>query len=141
MGISSEEFRRKYKQGASGRVRKRREDDLQEEVFEWLSKHRPEYIAFHPPNGGYRLPWEAKKLKKMGVIPGVSDVIIIDLSIAVDLKHGKNGLTPEQKTFFQKIEPLGWVTGVAYNLEEFVGIVRSVERSKKIGGIDEEVVL
>jgi len=54
------------------------EEAIQRAVFEHLAvRGVPRPFAFHPANGGYRLPVEAAHLKGLGVRPGVSDVIAI----------------------------------------------------------------
>ena len=55
------------------------EDRLQQECFIWFSNDYKMYrgLLFHVPNGGFRLSREAAKLKTMGVVSGVSDLIFL----------------------------------------------------------------
>ena len=54
------------------------EEAIQRAVFEHLAvRGVPRLFAFHPANGGYRLPVEAARLKGLGVRVGVPDLIAI----------------------------------------------------------------
>jgi hypothetical protein len=48
---------------------------------------------FHPPNGGYRHATEARRLKAMGVLPGIPDIVVINdgRMICFELKAPKGG--------------------------------------------------
>jgi hypothetical protein len=55
-----------------------REAAIQQAVFAHLRmRAAPGVVAFHVPNGGYRRPVEAARLKGLGVRAGVPDVIAI----------------------------------------------------------------
>jgi hypothetical protein len=78
------------------------EDILQMQVARYLNIAAPNLVWFHPANGGYRNPREAKKLKDMGVKPGVADLAMIlpdGRAAFIELKAGKNGLENSQKAF------------------------------------------
>lgn len=51
------------------------EADEQMAVVEWLDRKGYD-MAFHIPNGGFRLKSEAAKMKAMGVRPGVPDLFL-----------------------------------------------------------------
>jgi hypothetical protein len=52
-----------------------REQDIQRAVFQHIAQRGvPGLFAFHPANGGYRRPVEAKILQGQGVRAGVPDV-------------------------------------------------------------------
>jgi hypothetical protein len=55
-------------------------------------------FAFHPPNGGYRRPIEAKIFQGMGVISGAPDVFLIHggQTYALELKSDSGRLTASQ---------------------------------------------
>lgn len=76
------------------------EDILQMQVARALGIVAPDLIWFHPANGGYRHPREAKKLKDMGVKPGIADLVFIlppdNAAAFIELKVGKNRLTESQ---------------------------------------------
>jgi len=61
-------------------------------VFDWIRLH-PEIakIAFHVPNEGRRSLFTGNLLKKMGLLAGVSDIIVLKAA------HGYHGLCIELK--------------------------------------------
>ena len=56
--------------------RKHYEDDLQRDVMEFIRLQYPHIISFHVPNGGKRSAREAARLKRQGVLAGVSDILL-----------------------------------------------------------------
>lgn len=87
------------------------------------SRHPELKWIFAVPNGGSRHPVVAGKLKAEGVKRGVSDICI---PIArqgyhgafIEMKFGKNKLTPEQKEFHEFLESSGYKPFVAYSSRE-----------------------
>lgn len=72
------------------------------QVARFLKIAAPDLLFFHVPNGGYRHPAEAKKLKDMGVMPGVPDMAFIlpgGLIGFIELKTPTGRVSPDQKTF------------------------------------------
>lgn len=63
----------------------------------------PGVIYFHPANEGPRSPRYAAKLKRMGVLAGVADLVIVVEGKAcfLELKSAKGKLSPAQKAFRQ----------------------------------------
>jgi hypothetical protein len=99
------------------------EDRLQQEIFRWFNNSYPEYrgLLFHVPNGGSRNPIEAKKLKFMGVTPGVSDLIcLIGRCAFLELKRpdGKGGQSLKQKKWQRIVEARGFEYRILNDLEE-----------------------
>ena len=97
------------------------EDILQMQVARFLQIAAPALCWFHPANGGYRNPREAKKLKDMGVKPGVADLALIlpDARAAfIELKVGKNRQTDTQKDFQAECERIGAPYAVCRSLDE-----------------------
>lgn len=104
------------------------EDILQMQVARFLNIVAPSLSWFHPANGGYRNPREAKKLKDMGVKPGVADLALIlpDARAAfIELKVGKNRQTDTQKAFQAECERIGAPYAVCRSLEEVEPSLRS----------------
>jgi len=81
---------------------------------------RPGVVWWHVSNGEKRDKQTAAKLKRMGVLPGVSDLTI---SLPggrfgfLELKWNGNRLTPEQHDFLAAMAERGHLTGVAYTLD------------------------
>ena len=69
---------------------------------------RDDVTYFHPANGELRGPKLGAKLKAMGVLPGVSDLIVLfgHEVLALELKRRGNKLTEQQEWFGQRIHAL-----------------------------------
>ena len=105
------------------------EDTIQTALIEWV-RYNPKIknIVFHVPNGGSRTASEGAKLKRMGVLAGVSDIFIMRA------RHGFNGgfielktiggkISPEQKSFLKSAEDEGYFTAVTWTLDEALEVV------------------
>jgi hypothetical protein len=81
-------------------------------------------VWFHVPNGEKRDIATAKKLKEMGVRPGVADFMLFrrDLKLALELKTPKGVLSENQKGFRDAWTALGGAYEIARDLSE----VRSI---------------
>jgi hypothetical protein len=83
------------------------------EHLRWRAK--PDVIYFHVPNGGLRNKAEAAKLKAMGTLPGVSDLIFVwydydkhDLrNLYLELKARGRRPSPAQHNFAAVIGAAG----------------------------------
>lgn len=109
--------------------RQRPEEALQITVVQYLT-HALGGAAtfFHVPNGGRRSPNEAQRFRAMGVISGVPDLIVIDggRCIAIELKAGKGGLTPNQKRYHRLLGLARVPVYVCRSLDE---VIAALERS------------
>ena len=91
------------------------EDHEQQLVAEYLRLKRIDFI--HVPNGGSRNVIEARKLKRMGVTPGVSDFIIFTPPKDLGFIHGAIELkaldgrppTREQLDFLERRAKQYWL--------------------------------
>lgn len=88
-----------------------------------------EYLI-HIPNGGYRHPKEAIKLKKMGVKAGVSDLFLAYPNphyhgLWIELKSEKGTLSPEQKHWLNLMEVVGYGVAVSYSIEDTYDILQN----------------
>lgn len=75
---------------------------------------RPGVIFWHTPNGEKRDMATAIKLRRMGVLPGVSDLIIMDgrCFFAMEVKAPGERPTPEQLIFLNTFHATGGKTAV-----------------------------
>ena len=99
------------------------EDDFQETVIAQARLMlRREVMFFHVPNGGKRNVREAAKLKRMGVLAGVPDLIFIRAGAVymLELKTGKNDTTPIQKATIAALTEAGAQIAVCRTMEEVV---------------------
>ncbi len=99
------------------------EGDLQMAVAKYLRLQYPDILWFHTPNEGKRRFLEAVRLKKMGVLSGVSDILIFQankdyVGLAIELKIKPNSITPSQRNFQRLIMHQGWACSVCYTFEE-----------------------
>lgn len=106
-------------------ARKKRRDpehDAQVALFKLIRMHptfRSEPIAAIP-NGGHRHLAVAAKLKAAGTSRGVPDILYFRprgqyRGLAIEMKHGKNRPTEDQKSWMASLENCGWRCVVCYS--------------------------
>ena len=108
------------------------EHDEQVKLFQLIDYHAYQYMeflaVFAVPNGGHRHKATAARLKAEGVKAGVWDVLCPVNNgeyngLAIEMKYGKNGLTPEQEDWAERFEYIEWKTEVHYDgIEAFNAI-------------------
>lgn len=96
------------------------EDTIQKEIVSW-AKH---LLIFAVPNEATR---NNSKFIKMGVLSGVSDLIVVlpNKILFVELKTRTGKQSPNQKTFEEKIEFLGFDYHIVRSLEEFKTLIKT----------------
>ena len=82
----------------------------------------------HVANERQTSPMRGGKLKKMGVKPGVPDILIFDSragfhGLAIELKHGRGRNTESQMQFQLDLQNRGWAVHVVNNIDDFIRIV------------------
>lgn len=114
------------------------EHDSQSALITWWSyAHKryglPEFALFAVPNGGARHIAVAAKLKAEGVRKGIFDLCLTAPhngfnSLWIEMKHGRNKLTPEQADFKAFIEGQGGMCAVCWDwqsarkeIEDYLG--------------------
>lgn len=86
------------------------EDILQMQVMRTLKALAPDLTVFAIPNGGYRHPREAKKLKDTGTLKGVADLCVLlgqGRAGFIEMKTPTGRMSPEQKAFQMTCEIQG----------------------------------
>ena len=71
-------------------------------ILDYLRAVLPDALVWHTPNGGARNISEAKSLKRMGVLPGVPDIIVITRAgkaLFIEVKTARGKLSLEQSSF------------------------------------------
>jgi hypothetical protein len=120
---------------ASDLAKYKSEDEIQLEVSAWLDHHLPsDWRWFHPPNGGWRKKATARRLKAMGVKPGVSDIIICrpdGPDIWIELKAFAGVLTPAQKDWRDWMKAAGRPYFVARSVGDVVVILKEFLARRK----------
>ena len=112
------------------------EDFLQSECVRWFSYQYPKLkkLLFHVPNGGKRQSKinkqgkryspEAKKMKLMGVVPGVSDLILLVSrkgygSLCLEMKTKSGDQSPSQKEWMKETTAAGNKYALCRSFDEF----------------------
>src|SRR5262245_17194103 len=90
---------------------------------------RPDVIYFHIPNGEERDKRVAAKLKAMGVLPGVADLLFIWSeqtlrALFLELKRRGNALEENQEQFKLNCEAIGVLYAWADNIDDAVKILQ-----------------
>ncbi len=103
------------------------EDAIQEEFFTILKFQHPELNCFSIPNGGIRDGKTAGTLSRTGLKAGVLDTCALwpEGNIGfIEFKHGKNGLSKEQKDFAASLDAAGIPYAVCYSAQEALATLR-----------------
>ena len=105
-----------------GRVKRDPNAEAREQaaIVDYVRWVAPEVIVFHVANGGLRSKPEAARLKWMGVLAGVSDLILIlpkGRSAFWEVKW-KGELTSEQKAFIGRLTELSHSWAVVRSIED-----------------------
>jgi hypothetical protein len=107
------------------------EDTLQRQCVTWFRWANPQLALrlWHSPNGGSRNVIEAAKLKSMGVVPGVCDLLLTVprngySGCFIELKVGNNSLSEKQEAFIKAHEQ-DYSCHVVYSLEQFQNVIKS----------------
>jgi hypothetical protein len=106
--------------------RARPEQVIQRCVFEHLRlRSQPATFSFHPANGGFRTPIEAKILKGQGVVAGTPDVIVIKAGrvYALELKSPDGRISDAQRSTMDAMTAAGAICSVAYSLDEALAVL------------------
>jgi len=98
------------------------EDRLLALLVKHLDFEYPSLTYCHIPNEGKRNPLKAHLL---GIRAGAPDIVIFEprgkfIGLAIELKVGKNTLSPAQLGFLEALRKKGWCTVVCYTIEEAV---------------------
>lgn len=117
--------------------KKKRDQPEQRLLIEVAAELRRQRLLFtHVVNEG-KLPVQYRvKLKKMGVSPGVPDLLVFTapaslphqtprVGLAMELKNGKKGrLSEHQETWLVRLELEGWRTCVCRDMDEVLALLR-----------------
>jgi hypothetical protein len=118
-----------WRESARNRPRQRRaqpEAAIQRAVFQhFRARSAPNVFAFHPANGGYRRPVEAKILQGLGVTSGVPDVIAIKdgRTYALELKAESGKLTEAQEQCLIKLREAGATATHAHGIDQAIRVL------------------
>lgn len=106
------------------------EERIQQECFMWFNNTYPELrmLLFHVPNGGVRTGLEGKKLKLVGVVPGVSDLILMYNAKAYcfELKNDYGRQSVSQIEWEKKVKNQGIDYRIITSLKEFQFVIKKI---------------
>lgn len=108
------------------------ESQLQQNCIQWFRLQYPKYsrLLFAVPNGHKRNIVTAVKLKKEGVIAGVSDLILLVPNktyhgLCIEMKIGKGKQTESQKEFQSEVEKVGYKYAICRSIDEFINLINN----------------
>ena len=109
------------------------EEQEQLALVQWLELHKIRYT--HVPNEGKHKVQYRVKQKRLGVKPGVPDILIFDhpplypenVGVAIELKRRKGGrVTPEQTHWLTILQERGWAVAVCRGADEAIRFLESL---------------
>ena len=102
------------------------EDHIQSECVKWFRYQYPKFrkLLFHVPNGGKRNKITAAIFKAMGVVPGVSDLILLVSrhgygSLCIEMKTPKGDQSPDQQEWEKDVTAAGNKYDLCRSFDEF----------------------
>lgn len=102
------------------------EDDIQADCVDWFNASFSELrgLLFHVPNGGKRSKITAANMKRIGVVAGVADLLLLIPSsgfngFCIEMKAPKGKQSDLQKEWQGKVERQGYKYILCYSLEQF----------------------
>ena len=106
------------------------EDALQQKCVFWFHNAYPHLrgLLFAVPNGGSRNAREGQKLKRTGVVAGVSDLILLYMGSAflLELKTETGSQSKKQKDWQSKAEQEGFEYFVIRSLAKFKSVIKTI---------------
>ena len=102
------------------------ETEIQQHCVKLLNSYARPDIEWHAvPNGEWRNKTTAKRLKSLGVQPGVADLMfLIDgNTVALELKTSKETQSKVQEEFQERFERAGGTYFLARGLEQAIGLL------------------
>ncbi len=103
------------------------ENRIQQECYMWFHNTFPELrgCLFAVPNGGARSPIEGKLFKETGVVPGVSDMLLMvdSRTTCFELKNALGHQSRKQVAWQKQIESKGFDYHLIRDLNTFKEIV------------------
>lgn len=81
---------------------------IQTAFVRWFRAMYPGVLCYHTPNGEYRHPSIAKKLRLLGTVPGIPDLFIPAWRYWIELKRPNGRLSPYQKEVIADLRQVGY---------------------------------
>lgn len=103
------------------------EDELQKKILTKLFREYPQGVTFHVPNGGLRGKREGQRLKLLGVLAGVNDLVVVRPNARVgwiEVKDKGKKTSDVQDKFHARILALGHISYVVDEIEQLTPIIK-----------------
>ena len=102
-----------------------KEDQMQNQVMNYLKYNYPKALFTHISNEGKRSPFERYKMKFLGSKAGVPDVMIFTPNesyngLAIELKVGYNKPSENQKKWLEDLGNAGWKATWSNDIEQVI---------------------
>jgi hypothetical protein len=94
---------------------------IQAAIVEWVRTVAPEVVVFHPPNGGLRGKSEAARLKWIGTLAGLPDLVVLGRDgrcWLIEVKAPGGALSAEQRALRDKWTELRIPFTVARSIDD-----------------------
>lgn len=122
--------------GGDGETLRRSPRDLEHRLqcacVRWFRLVYPQHHhnLFAVPNGGYRTPATAAKIKAEGALPGVSDLILLIArggyhGLLIEMKKDKGRQSEAQREWQRLIAADGYKYVVVRSIEDFIKVVEA----------------
>tara|TARA_R110000851_G_scaffold51794_2_gene122678 strand:+ start:295 stop:639 length:345 start_codon:yes stop_codon:yes gene_type:complete len=112
------------------------EDALQQLCYMWFHNTYPNLrgLLFHVPNGGSRHVLEAVKMKKIGVVAGVADLLFLwnGKCYCLELKTATGRQSKKQQDWQNLVQKNGMVYLIIRNVNEFQTSVKTIIKGESI---------
>tara|TARA_B100000963_G_scaffold337358_1_gene333277 strand:- start:450 stop:1106 length:657 start_codon:yes stop_codon:yes gene_type:complete len=113
-----------------------KEDKLQNSVINYIKVKYPNVLAAHIPNEGKRTPFERYKLKYLGAVAGMPDIMIFHKNskycgLAIELKVGYNKPTENQESCLKRLKKAKWRAEWSNNLDDVLLLIDNYMKDGK----------
>jgi predicted RecB family endonuclease len=105
---------------------------IQSAIVDWVRAVAPDLVCFHCPNGGLRDKAEAARLKWIGVLAGIPDLVVLGRdgqTWLVEVKTDDGALSTDQRAMRDRLTTMRVPYVVARSIDE-------VRRAFAIWGIE-----
>jgi hypothetical protein len=114
--------------GKKGVRQKSREAILQGALITWVKLQYPKEIIFHIPNGGFRTISEGARFKRMGVAPGIPDLMLARPNggyggLFIEMKAQDGRLSDNQRKMIAALKNVGYRVEVVSSLEHGMKLI------------------
>lgn len=102
-------------------MKRQSEDKIQVQIVKYFKLYGDKCIVFHVPNGGTRNIIEASKFKRIGVLAGVADLVVLlpnARCVFLEVKTQRGKQSDNQEWFEKKVKSLGFEYYVVRSVDD-----------------------